>query len=116
LSTAVPSLTMPYPGSSAPYQRLPTAALRDLLGLARCLHRAWRAAGAPAARLAELERVGRQLGAALRASRLHPGTLPHIEAWPRAEAAVARLGELIAEHDTAALVEATAGLVRLGRK
>lgn len=95
-----------------PYERLPLAVLRDLLGVARCLHRMWTAAGVRADRLAELESVGRELRDVLDASRSHPGTLLHLEAWPRAEAAVSRLGELIREQDAAALVEAAAARVR----
>jgi hypothetical protein len=102
-----------YPGSTdGPYPRLPRAVLADLVGIAHCLHRAWTDRGETPERLAELERVGRDLRTALDASRLLPGVLAHIEAWPVAEAAVARLGELLAQESATGLVSASLGLVR----
>lgn len=75
----------------------PASAVRDLLGIARALHRAWSAEGeGAAARLRKLERIGRDLRAALDMGRKHDtGTLGHASAWKRAERATAELGELV---------------------
>jgi hypothetical protein len=108
-----PVTTIRYPGSvDGPYPRLPGPVLRDLVGVCRCLHRTWTTRGEPPERVAELERIGKTLRAALEASRLLPGVLAHIEAWEPAEAAVARLGELLAAESASGLLEATAGLVK----
>lgn len=75
----------------------PASAVRDLLGIARALHRAWSAEGPGAAdRLRKLERIGRDLRAALNMGRKHErGTLGHASAWNRAERATIELGELV---------------------
>jgi hypothetical protein len=71
--------------------------VRDLLGIARALHRAWSAEGAGAAeRVRKLERIGRDLRTALDMGKKHErGTLGHASAFNRAERATAELGELV---------------------
>lgn len=106
-------VTLRYPGSpGGPYDRLPRSVLADLVAICRCLYRARAAAGAEPGELGEIEHVGRELRAALEASRLPPGTLAHLRSWERAELAVARLGELVAEQDARSLVDAAAGAFR----
>ena len=75
----------------------PASAVRDLLGIARALHRAWSAEGAGAAeRVRKLERIGRDLRTALDMGKKHErGTLGHASAFNRAERATAELGELV---------------------
>jgi hypothetical protein len=75
----------------------PASAVRDLLGIARALHRAWSAERAGAVeRVKKLERIGRDLRTALDMGRKHDaGTLGHASAWKRAERATSELGELV---------------------
>jgi hypothetical protein len=71
-------------------------ALRDLLGITRALYRA-ATDDEPrdATRLQALEEIGRTLKAVLRASRAHPGTITHGDAWLAAERVPKALQALI---------------------
>lgn len=81
-----------------PYPPLPLGALRDLLGITRALYRvALVQDPRDVARLQTLTDIGKTLRAVLRASRAHPGTIDHLEAWAAAERATAALGELVEE-------------------
>jgi hypothetical protein len=72
-------------------QPLPVGIVRDLLAIARMLYRSARSAG-DAARVDELEQIGKQLTTALELAKAPPGSLGHRSAWSHAELALARLG------------------------
>jgi hypothetical protein len=95
-----------------PYPTLPAGAVRDLLGITRALYRlALEADPRDPGRLQALEQIGRDLRAALREARTHPGTIQHQNAWASVERASHALQELVgAEPALTALVAATARL------
>lgn len=97
---------------------LPKMLIEDLLAVARMLFRTWRAERAPAHKLRELAKVGKQLRQALELSRLPVATLGHAEAWRLAESATEELGRLVGgEQRTVALVSvAYKGLERPERR
>jgi len=81
-----------------PYPPLPVGALRDLLGITRALYRAaLEEEPRDAARLQALEEIGRTLKAVLRASRAHPGTITHGDAWLAAERITKVLQEIVSD-------------------
>lgn len=92
-------------------RRLPVTTVRDLLGIARALYAAWRAAGAPAERLEALRVVGEDLRVALELALQvpDPDTMGHRAAVERAERATLQLGELVAGEQGVALLVAAAG-------
>ncbi len=95
--------------------RLPAKAVRDLIGIVRCLYFVWHDRGVEAGRLEELIAVGRELRDCLDlAQRTEPDTLGHRAAWSRAERATATLGAMIAHEEAIAPVVAAA-VKRVGR-
>jgi hypothetical protein len=79
-----------------PYPPLPIGAVRDLLGITRALYRfAAEVEPRDEERLRALAEVGKTLRGVLRASRAHPGTIGHGEAWSAAERAARALGGLV---------------------
>jgi len=80
-------------------EALPVEALRDLLGIVRGLYAAGLQSKGHPIELETLRWIGKEIGAALTlASTTEPDTIGHRAAWDRAERAVAKLGELIAEN------------------
>ncbi len=80
---------------------LPVEALRDVIGVCRCLFLAWKRSGKGPIELEELAGIGRELSQALKlAKTTAPDSLGHRAAWSRAEAAMQRLGELIGEQQS----------------
>jgi hypothetical protein len=74
----------------------PATAVRDLIGIVRAMYVAAKQAGAGKNELLRIERVGRDLGAALElAQRSSPGTIGYSAAWKRAEDAALRAGDLV---------------------
>lgn len=95
----------------------PTETVRDLLGLARSLYRAWVAMGPSTAdRRRRLQVIGEDLRRAIVMAREHPvGTLGHAGAWKKAERATKELGELVDDYDgMRAAITATAKAGKLG--
>jgi len=71
-------------------------AVRDLVGIVRAMYAAAKLAGAGPRELQRIERVGRDLAAALMlAQRSGPGTIGYSAAWKRAEDAAKRAGDLV---------------------
>jgi hypothetical protein len=78
-------------------ETFPIGAVRDLLGVARSMHAAWRLNGWPAAEMKELELVGLDLLEALDlVHRSEPGMVEYTVALDLAESATERLCALIA--------------------
>jgi hypothetical protein len=74
----------------------PAAAVRDLIGIVRAMYVAAKQAGAGKNEIARIERVGRDLSAALElAHRSGPNTIGYSAAWKRAEEAALRAGDLV---------------------
>ena len=70
--------------------------MRDLIGIVRAMYAAAKLAGAGSVELARIERVGRDLAAALTlAQRSGPNTIGAAAAWKRAEEAALRAGDLV---------------------
>lgn len=92
----------------------PFEAARDLLGLMRALYAARKSAGAEAADLAPLARVGKDLQESLElAASSRPGTVGYAAAWKRAEDATERAANLVGSIAAEPLVKAaTARVVR----
>jgi hypothetical protein len=98
---------------------LPVETVRDLLGLARALYRAWVAEGpSTAARRQRLRAIGYDLAKALDMAKKHePGTLGHAGSWKKAERAAKELGELVDDYDgMKKAIAATAGGLRGARR
>ena len=77
-------------------RKLPTEAVRDLLGICRALYGAKKREGAPRPVLDELAAIGEKLKQALAlAQKTQPDTLGHRAAWAHAEEATARLMKLV---------------------
>ena len=74
----------------------PAAAVRDLIGIVRAMYAAAKLAGAGRNELLRIERVGRDLSAALMlAQASSPGTIGYSAAWKRAEDGALRAGDLV---------------------
>ncbi len=96
----------------------PIELVRDLLGIARSIHRLWATHGDAKRKLAELRVIGTDLRIALElAGKCEPGTVGHAAAWNRAERATKALGELIdAFEGLRPVVLATTERVRRGKR
>lgn len=71
-------------------------AVRDLIGVVRAMYAAAKLAEAGRNELLRIERVGRDLSAALElARRSEPGTIGYSAAWKRAEDAAMRAADLV---------------------
>jgi hypothetical protein len=96
----------------------PTEVVRDLLGIARALHRLWSTHGDAGRKLAQLKAIGTDLRTALElAAKCEPGTIGHGAAWNRAERGTKALAELIdAFEGLRPVVLETAKKVRRGKR
>ena len=74
----------------------PFEAVRDLLGILRAFYASQRARGGSAVRLAGIEKLARELRAAVALARGHElGTEEHARAWAIADRATLRLADLV---------------------
>ena|GEM_PF-2950401 len=77
-------------------ESFPAAAVRDLIGIVRAMYVVAKLAGAGKNELARIERVGRDLSAALElAIRSGPDTIGYSAAWKKAEDASRRACDLV---------------------